>query len=168
MSLDPTYAEASSSVLFVRAFTTTTGIPASVRAFSAGALPSASAGCRIAADTLELIRSFIVVRASVPHRRKRVPFGIYSRHYFRQQHHPSRKERIARGSGNSVAELNQLLKNFEQMQKMMKKMAGGKMPSMPQGASLVHTLHSLRRGYSRLRLRILRRRFFWQPLQTMD
>lgn len=48
----------------------------------------------------------------------------------------SRKERIARGSGNSVAELNQLLKNFEQMQKMMKKMAGGKMPSMPQGARM--------------------------------
>ena len=48
----------------------------------------------------------------------------------------SRKERIARGSGNSVAELNQLLKNFEQMQKMMKKMAGGKMPSMSQGARM--------------------------------
>lgn len=48
----------------------------------------------------------------------------------------SRKERIARGSGNSVADLNQLLKNFTQMQKMMKKMAGGKMPAMPAGAQM--------------------------------
>lgn len=56
-----------------------------------------------------------------------------------ERHNPkmintSRKERIARGSGNSVADLNQLLKNFAQMQKMMKKMAGGKMPPMPAGA----------------------------------
>ena len=36
----------------------------------------------------------------------------------------SRKQRIARGSGTSVQEVNQLLKNFEQMQKMMKKMMG--------------------------------------------
>lgn len=49
---------------------------------------------------------------------------------------PSRKQRIARGSGTSVTEVNQLLKNFEQMQKMMKKMMGGKMPAMPQGARL--------------------------------
>lgn len=46
---------------------------------------------------------------------------------------PSRKQRIAKGSGVTVTEVNQLLKNFEQMQKMMKKMAGGKMPAMPQG-----------------------------------
>lgn len=35
----------------------------------------------------------------------------------------SRKERIARGSGNSVQDVNQLLKNFTQMQKMLKKMS---------------------------------------------
>ena len=34
---------------------------------------------------------------------------------------PSRKQRIARGSGTTVTDVNQLLKNFEQMQKMMKK-----------------------------------------------
>ncbi|WP_029893514.1 signal recognition particle protein [Desulfohalovibrio reitneri] len=39
---------------------------------------------------------------------------------------PSRKERIARGSGHDVAEVNKLVKNFEQMRKMMKKMMGGK------------------------------------------
>ena len=49
---------------------------------------------------------------------------------------PSRKQRIARGSGVTVTEVNQLLKNFEQMQKMMKKMMGGKMPAMPQGGRM--------------------------------
>jgi signal recognition particle subunit SRP54 len=49
---------------------------------------------------------------------------------------PSRKQRIAKGSGVTVTEVNQLLKNFEQMQKMMKRIAGGKMPSMPQGARM--------------------------------
>ncbi|MFZ9504437.1 MAG: signal recognition particle protein [Cyclobacteriaceae bacterium] len=42
---------------------------------------------------------------------------------------PSRKNRIARGSGRSIAEINQLLKQFEQMRKMMKtmnKMGGGR------------------------------------------
>ncbi|WP_300163579.1 signal recognition particle protein [Solidesulfovibrio sp.] len=44
----------------------------------------------------------------------------------------SRKERIARGSGTTVLEVSQLLKNFTQMQKMMQRMMGGKgMPSMP-------------------------------------
>jgi signal recognition particle subunit SRP54 len=44
----------------------------------------------------------------------------------------SRKERIARGSGTTVLEVGQLLKNFTQMQKMMQRMMGGKgMPSMP-------------------------------------
>ena len=37
----------------------------------------------------------------------------------------SRKKRIAAGSGNSVTEVNKLLKNFEQMQKMMKQFMGG-------------------------------------------
>ncbi len=38
---------------------------------------------------------------------------------------PSRKERIAKGSGTSMAEVNALLKQFEQMQKMMKQLSGG-------------------------------------------
>ncbi len=37
---------------------------------------------------------------------------------------PSRKERIARGSGTTVAEVNALVKQFEQMQKMMKQLSG--------------------------------------------
>ena len=37
----------------------------------------------------------------------------------------TRKERIARGSGTSVLEVNKLLKQFEQTRKMMKSVAGG-------------------------------------------
>jgi signal recognition particle subunit SRP54 len=37
----------------------------------------------------------------------------------------SRKKRIAKGSGTSVQEINQLLKQFTQMSKMMKMMQGG-------------------------------------------
>jgi len=42
----------------------------------------------------------------------------------------SRKKRIARGSGKSVTEVNQLLKQFNQMAKMMKMMQGGKGKAM--------------------------------------
>ena len=37
----------------------------------------------------------------------------------------SRKKRIAKGSGRDVQEVNQLLKQFDQMSKMMKMMQGG-------------------------------------------
>ena len=45
----------------------------------------------------------------------------------------SRKQRIVRGSGRNIQELNKLLTQFEQMRKMMKMMnnSGGKMPKMP-------------------------------------
>ncbi len=46
---------------------------------------------------------------------------------------PSRKARIAKGSGKDIAELNQFLKQFEQMKgmmKMMNKMPMGRMPGM--------------------------------------
>jgi signal recognition particle subunit SRP54 len=42
----------------------------------------------------------------------------------------SRKKRIAKGSGKSVTEVNQLLKQFNQMAKMMKMMQGGKGKAM--------------------------------------
>lgn len=38
---------------------------------------------------------------------------------------PSRKRRIASGSGTKVEDVNRLLKQFEQMQKMMKQFSGG-------------------------------------------
>ena len=37
----------------------------------------------------------------------------------------SRKKRIAKGSGRTIVEVNQLLKQFDQMSKMMKMMQGG-------------------------------------------
>jgi signal recognition particle subunit SRP54 len=47
----------------------------------------------------------------------------------------SRRARVARGSGRPVSEVNRLLEQFREMQKMMKKMAGGGgrlgMPPMP-------------------------------------
>ena len=43
----------------------------------------------------------------------------------------TRKQRIAKGSGRSVEEVNRLLKQFEEMKQMMKQMSNGKMPNMP-------------------------------------
>lgn len=43
----------------------------------------------------------------------------------------SRKQRIAKGSGTDVADINRLLKQFDQMKAMMKMFAGGKMPNFP-------------------------------------
>ncbi len=45
----------------------------------------------------------------------------------------SRKRRIANGSGTQVQDVNKLLKQFTQMQKMMKKMKGGGMKKMMRG-----------------------------------
>lgn len=42
----------------------------------------------------------------------------------------SRKSRIAKGSGTQVADVNRLLKQFDQMKSMMKMFAGGKMPNL--------------------------------------
>jgi signal recognition particle subunit SRP54 len=44
----------------------------------------------------------------------------------------SRRKRIAIGSGTSVQAVNQLIKQFAQMQKMMRALQQGKMPSMEQ------------------------------------
>jgi signal recognition particle subunit SRP54 len=45
----------------------------------------------------------------------------------------SRRRRIALGSGTSTAEVNRLLKQFVEMQKMMKMISGGKLPRMGGG-----------------------------------
>ncbi|MBR3454323.1 MAG: signal recognition particle protein [Bacteroidaceae bacterium] len=42
----------------------------------------------------------------------------------------SRKKRIARGSGNSIDEVNRITKQFEEMRKMMRMMQGNKMAAM--------------------------------------
>ncbi|MBQ1817941.1 MAG: signal recognition particle protein, partial [Clostridia bacterium] len=40
---------------------------------------------------------------------------------------PSRKRRIAKGSGTTVQEVNRLLNQFDQTRQMMKKLTGGRM-----------------------------------------
>ncbi|MDH5409104.1 MAG: signal recognition particle protein, partial [Gammaproteobacteria bacterium] len=45
----------------------------------------------------------------------------------------SRKRRIAAGSGTQVQDVNRLLKQFTQMQKMMKKASKGGMAKMMRG-----------------------------------
>tara|TARA_Y100001980_G_C14433618_1_gene221518 strand:- start:382 stop:855 length:474 start_codon:yes stop_codon:yes gene_type:complete len=45
----------------------------------------------------------------------------------------SRKKRIAKGSGLEVQDVNKLMKQYIQMEKMMKKMSGGKMKKMMRG-----------------------------------
>ena len=45
----------------------------------------------------------------------------------------SRKRRIASGSGTQIQDVNKMLKQFMQMQKMMKKMSGGGMKKMMRG-----------------------------------
>jgi signal recognition particle subunit SRP54 len=44
----------------------------------------------------------------------------------------SRRLRIARGSGTSVQQVNQLVKQFGQMQKVMKQIGRGRMPDLAQ------------------------------------
>jgi signal recognition particle subunit SRP54 len=43
----------------------------------------------------------------------------------------SRRRRIALGSGTQVADVNRLVKQFEQSRQMMKQMGGGKRPKLP-------------------------------------
>ena len=44
----------------------------------------------------------------------------------------SRKKRIAQGAGKTIDDINQFVKQFEQMSKMMHQFSTGKMPMMPQ------------------------------------
>ena len=66
----------------------------------------------------------------------RVEAIINSMTPYEREHHDvingSRRKRIANGSGTSVQAVNQLVKQFGQMQKMMRSLQQGKMPSMEQ------------------------------------
>ena len=69
----------------------------------------------------------------------------------------SRRKRIAQGSGTTVQAVNQLVKQFGQMRKMMSQLAKGKMPD-PAAADEGHALSGLRpanlsRRMVRIRLR---------------
>ncbi|MCX8032958.1 MAG: signal recognition particle protein [Thermoleophilia bacterium] len=53
-----------------------------------------------------------------------------------ERHHPdiidgSRRRRIARGSGTDIHQVNHLLNQFKQVQKMMKQLGSGRMPKNP-------------------------------------
>jgi signal recognition particle subunit SRP54 len=70
----------------------------------------------------EIGRTIAIINSMTPHERA-FPAVIKG----------SRKRRIAAGSGTQVQEVNKLLKQFMQMQKMMKKMKGGGMKKMMRG-----------------------------------
>jgi signal recognition particle subunit SRP54 len=49
----------------------------------------------------------------------------------------SRRRRIAEGSGTKIQQVNNLVKQFDQMKKLMKHMAGGQMPDQNQMAKMM-------------------------------
>jgi signal recognition particle subunit SRP54 len=71
-------------------------------------------------DESRLKRVEAIVRSMTPHERA-VPHVIDGR----------RRQRIARGSGSTVEDVNQLLEGRKQMERMMKQMGKGKLPAMP-------------------------------------
>jgi signal recognition particle subunit SRP54 len=88
-------------------------------------MPGVTKEMRSAANNIddgEVARVEAIVRSMTPHER-RDPAIIDG----------SRRTRIARGSATSVAAVNQLLKQFTEMRKMMRQMGNGSMPSMPGG-----------------------------------
>jgi signal recognition particle subunit SRP54 len=70
----------------------------------------------------ELYRMLAMIRSMTPKERQ-FPDTIKG----------SRRRRIAAGSGTQVQDVNRLLKQFKQMQKMMKKMSGGGLKNMMRG-----------------------------------
>lgn len=76
-------------------------------------------------DEREIDRVEAIVRSMTPHERvaPRIING-------------SRRARIAKGAGVTVSEVNQLMERFAQAQKMMKKLASGKMPGIPGGMQM--------------------------------
>ncbi|WP_455205724.1 signal recognition particle protein [Kaarinaea lacus] len=70
----------------------------------------------------QMVRLEAIINSMTPHER-RFPAVIKG----------SRKRRIAAGSGTQIQDVNRLLKQFTQMQKMMKKMSKGGMAKMLRG-----------------------------------
>jgi signal recognition particle subunit SRP54 len=70
-------------------------------------------------DEQELARVEAIILSMTP-RERRLPHVIDG----------SRRQRIAKGSGTTVQQVNQLLNARKQMQKMMKQMSKGKMPTL--------------------------------------
>ena len=75
-----------------------------------------------AVDDGQLKRIEAIIDSMTPHERRH-PEVIKA----------SRRRRIALGSGTQPADVNRLLKQFSEMQKMMKAFGGGRMPGLPGG-----------------------------------
>jgi signal recognition particle subunit SRP54 len=75
-----------------------------------------------AVDDGQLKRIEAIIDSMTPHERRH-PEVIKA----------SRRRRIALGSGTQPADVNRLLKQFTEMQKMMKAFGGGRMPGLPGG-----------------------------------
>jgi signal recognition particle subunit SRP54 len=85
-----------------------------------GMIPGMNAQLRnVKIDERELDRIEAIVLSMTPLERRR-PDLIKG----------SRRLRIARGSGTTVQHVNQLVKQFGQMQKLMKQLGKGKMPDL--------------------------------------
>ena len=57
-----------------------------------------------------------------------------------------RRQRIARGSGTQVEQVNQLLEARKQMERMMKQMGRGKMPALPNQQAQQSSLSAARKS----------------------
>jgi signal recognition particle subunit SRP54 len=84
-----------------------------------GAMPPGAAAM---ADDSQFTRMEAIINSMTP--RERINPEILN---------GSRKRRIIQGSGTQIQDLNRLLKQHKQMQKVMKKMKGGGMANMMRG-----------------------------------
>ena len=76
----------------------------------------------IAPDEKELVKIEAIINSMTPGERQK--YTIIN---------ASRRKRIAKGSGTTVQDVNQLLKNYAQMNKMFKKLGKNKFKGMPKG-----------------------------------
>ncbi len=73
-------------------------------------------------DERELVKIEAIINSMTPLERRKY-----------QIINASRRKRIAKGSGTTVQDVNQLLKNYAEMNKMLKKLGKGKLRGLPRG-----------------------------------
>ena len=73
-------------------------------------------------DERELVKIEAIINSMTPLERRKY-----------QIINASRRKRIAKGSGTSVQDVNKLLKNYAEMNKMLKKLGKGKLRGLPKG-----------------------------------
>jgi signal recognition particle subunit SRP54 len=73
-------------------------------------------------DERELVKIEAIINSMTPLERRKY-----------QIINASRRKRIAKGSGTTVQDVNQLLKNYAEMNKMLKKLGKGKLRGLPKG-----------------------------------